>query len=179
MTLVLYRFVTQSNSQYPLKPLPSQKKRILVESPYPDLCILLAITGAGIVHYRIRSLESVTTVSHMVDFVKVVLNKHSSLEEGESLFYAFDAAPAEVADALSKVVSDHGNERKAFFIPPMVPAGNPVNDLLQNHLYKVDRKPLESNRNENIDSRVESALESITPEMCRRYIKVAVADDTE
>lgn len=176
ITQVLHRFVTQCNRQYPLKPRPTHKNRIMVEKPFPDLCILIAFTGNGLVAHRLRSLQSVTTLSDMLDFVNVVLNKHSP-EEGQSLFYAFDAAPAEVANALTKVVSDHGNEYRAFFIPMMEPSANPVSDLIIDVLHKVDCKPLDSNKNENIDARINDTLENITPEMCRRYIKVAFGKD--
>lgn len=175
---MIYRFVTQANRQYPLKPRPSHKKRILVEEPYPDLCILVAFTGNGLVGHSIRSMQSVTTLKDMLDFVKVILNKHSP-EEGQSVFYAFDAAPAEVANALSEAVSSHSDEHKAFLIPMMEPSANPVGDLLFDALHNVDRKPLDSNKNENIDGRIDDVLMKITPEMCRRYIKTAFGVDNE
>lgn len=161
-----------------MKPRESHKKRILVEDPFPDLCILVAFTGSGLVAHRIRSMLSVTTMKDMLDFIKLVLDKLTP-EEGESLFVAFDAAPTEIADALSKVINDYGNHHRAFFIPCLEPSANPVGDLMFDVLHKVDRKPLDSNKNENIDARIDDVLKNITPEMCHRYIKVAFGSDDD
>ncbi|CDH61252.1 predicted protein [Lichtheimia corymbifera JMRC:FSU:9682] len=166
-------FITSSNRRYPLKPRPSHNNRIVYEDPFPDMCVLVALSGEGLIAHQIKSMQSVTTMDDIEDFLKIVFQKLQP-DEGESLFYAFDSTSTEVMDAITKVVTAHGDDRKAVFLPLATPSKNPADVLVHDILYKADRRPLDSNRNEDIDKRVNSTFADITPELCYEYIKASL-----
>ena len=167
------RFVTSSNRRYPLKPRPSHNKRIVYEDPFPDMCVLVALSGEGLVAHRTKNMQSVTTMSDIEDFMKIVFEKQQP-EEGESIYYAFDATSTEVMDAITKMVTARGEDRKAVFLPLADPSRNPADALIQDILYKIDRRALDSNKNEDIDRRVNSVFGYITPEICYEYVKASL-----
>lgn len=134
------------------------------------MCVLVALSGDGLIAHRIKSMQSVTTMSDIEDFLKILFDKKQP-EEGESMYYAFDNTSAEVKDAITKVVTARGNDRKVVFLPLADPSRNPADALVQDILYKVDRRALDFNRNEDIDKRVNNAFAEITPELCCEYIK--------
>lgn len=167
------RFITSCNRRYPLKPRPSHNDRIMFEDPFPNMCVLVALSGEGLIAHRIRSMQSVTTMSDIEDFLKMVFEKKQP-DDGESIYYAFDSTSAEVKDAITKVVTARGDDRKVVFLPLSNPSKNPADALVQDILYKVDRRPLDSNKNEGADKRVNSAFADITPELCCEYIKASL-----
>lgn len=167
------RFITSSNRRYPLQPRPSHNNRIMYEDPFPDMCVLVALSGEGLIAHRIKSMQSSTTMSDIEDFLKMVFEEKQP-DGGESMYYAFDSTSAELKAAITKVVTARGDDRKVVFLPPSSPSKNPVDALVQDILYKVDRRPLDSNRNEDIDKRVNSAFAGITPELCYEYIKASL-----
>ena len=173
MSIIIYRFITSSNRRYPLKPRPSHNKRIVYEDPYPDMCVLIALSGEGLIAHRIKNMQSVTTMSDIEDFLKMLFDKKQP-GDGESIYYAFDNTSAEVKDAITKVVNTRGNDRKVVFLPLADPSRNPADALVQDILYKVDRRALDSNKDEDMDQRINSAFADITPELCYEYIKASL-----
>lgn len=145
----------------------------MYEDPYPDMCILVALSGEGLIAHRIKSMQSVTTMSDIEDFLRMLFDKKQP-EEGGSIYYAFDNTSAEVKDAITKVVTARSNDHKVVFLPLVDPSRNPADALVQDILYKVNRRALDSNRNEDIDKRVNSVFADITPELCYEYIKASL-----
>ncbi|KAJ8652419.1 hypothetical protein O0I10_011947 [Lichtheimia ornata] len=106
-------FVSDANRSYPLKPRESHRRRAIGENPHPDTCILVAISAGGLVAHKMKSMGSVTTSTEFAGFVQMVLK---SIRSEATMFYGFDSAPAEIANAIEVRLQVVAMNRKAFFL---------------------------------------------------------------
>lgn len=166
-------FVSDANRSYPLKPRESHRRRAIGENPHPDTCILVAISAGGLVAHKMKSMGSVTTSTEFMSFVQMVLKKYDS---EATMFYGFDSAPAEIANAIKDQVASRGHGHKAFFLRRSS-LGNPATCLFHDVLQTMSRKRLDRSRNEGVDMRFESALSRVTSSMCSLYIRQSFPAD--
>lgn len=75
------------------------------------MCILVALSSDGLIAHRIKNMQSITTMNDVEDFLKMVFEKKQP-DDGESMYYAFDSTSAELKDAITKVVTARGDDRK-------------------------------------------------------------------